>query len=56
MLQLLTSISDRLGMPTTHNTELREMTKKTVVNHLARELADTLEKARSPEDTSGKST
>ena len=49
MLQMLTSITERLGMPTSHDTELQEMTKKTVVNHLAQELADTLEKSRAAE-------
>ena len=49
MLQLLTSISERLGLPTSHDAELQEMTKKTVVNHLAQELADTLEKTRAAE-------
>jgi hypothetical protein len=35
-----------LGMPTSHDAELQEMTRKTVVNHLAQEVADTLEKTR----------
>jgi len=51
MLQLLTSIADRLGMPTSQDAELQEMTKKTVVNHLAQELADTFEKTRAAEDS-----
>lgn len=40
MLQLLTSISNRLGVPTSQDSELKEMTERTVVNHLAQELAD----------------
>ena len=52
MLQLLTAISDRLGVQTSHDSELKEMAKKTVINHLAQELADNLEKSQetSPPD------
>ena len=46
MLQLLTSISDRLGLKTSHDTDLKEMVEKTAVNHLAQELADNLERTR----------
>jgi len=51
MLQLLTSMSDRLGVQTSHDQELREMAEKTVINHLAEELAENLEKAHDTDPT-----
>lgn len=48
MLQMLTAISDRLGVRTSHDTELKEMAQKTVVDHLHQELAENL--ARTDEE------
>ncbi len=49
MLQLPRSISERLGVQTSHDTELSEMAEKTAVNHLAQELAENLERTRETE-------
>lgn len=48
MLQMLTAISDRLGVHTSHDAELKEMAQKTVVDHLHQELAENL--ARTDEE------
>ena len=45
-LQMLTTISNQLGLKTSHDTELNEMVEKTAVTHLAKELADNLDKTR----------
>jgi len=44
MLQMMRAISERLGVPTEHDSELQEMTEKTVINQLHQELAENLEK------------
>jgi uncharacterized membrane protein len=46
MLQMLSSVCDRLGMATSQDTQLKEMIEMTPVSHLAEELAQNLDKTR----------
>ena len=55
MLQMLTAVCDRLGLKTDHDRELKEMVEKTMVNHLAQEMAMNLEKSRTAETSPGAS-
>ncbi len=45
-LQMISSISERLGVPTAHDADLKEMVEVTPVNTLAEELAQNLDKTR----------
>jgi uncharacterized membrane protein len=45
-LQMISAISERLGVATVHDAELKEMIEKTPVSHLAEELAQNLDKTR----------
>jgi uncharacterized membrane protein len=55
MLQMLRAISERLGVPTEHDAELREMAEKTVINHLHQELAENLDKVHAASPASSNS-
>jgi uncharacterized membrane protein len=45
-LQMISSICERLGVPTAHDADLKEMVEMTPVNTLAEELAQNLDKTR----------